>query len=204
MVPLSTIQLPPAYNATSAALASASFLIFDATRGVEVLGAAPTYDFMFAVSNAVHEAPVYAAAVDRLFLSQLAPTGFLPQLVVDLSGETPRLEEFLSDPPVYAPNGGTFAGGLIYWAASGGNMSIGGIEQRAGVRTLDPLTNKTETLLNNYFGYYFNTVDDIVVDAKGDVWFTDPRELQLSFLLYLWRFFLLAAFDILKMRKTPC
>jgi sugar lactone lactonase YvrE len=58
--------------------------------------------------------------------------------------------------------------------ASGGNDSIGGTEQRAGIRVLDPYTNKTTTLLNNYFGYYFNTVDDLFVDANGDVWFTDP------------------------------
>lgn len=58
--------------------------------------------------------------------------------------------------------------------ASGGNDSIGGTEQRAGIRTLDPYTNKTTTLLNNYFGWYFNTVDDLFVDSHGDVWFTDP------------------------------
>lgn len=63
----------------------------------------------------------------------------------------------------------------IYWGVSGGNTSIGGIEQRPGIATLDPLTNKTVTLLNNYFGYYFNTVDDLFVDERGDVWFTDPR-----------------------------
>lgn len=67
--------------------------------------------------------------------------------------------------------------------ASGGNNSIGGTEQRAGIRTLDPYTNKTTTLLNNYFGWYFNTVDDLFVDSKGDVWFTDPgtSSLFLSF-----------------------
>jgi sugar lactone lactonase YvrE len=30
------------------------------------------------------------------------------------------------------------------------------------------------TLLNNYFGYYFNCVDDLFVDKTGAVWFTDP------------------------------
>jgi sugar lactone lactonase YvrE len=63
----------------------------------------------------------------------------------------------------------------IYWGVSGGNNSIGGIASRPGIATLDPLTNKTEILLNNYFGYYFNTVDDLAVDSKGDIWFTDPR-----------------------------
>jgi sugar lactone lactonase YvrE len=37
------------------------------------------------------------------------------------------------------------------------------------------LTNKTVTLLNNYFGYYFNTVDDLFVHDNGDIFFTDPQ-----------------------------
>ena len=110
---------------------------------------------------------MYVPALNKLFLSQLAPpAGYLPQLVVDLNQDPPTLSEYLSDPPVYAPNGGTFYNGLIHWGmydhrelhdpanyiagASGGNSSIGGTEQRIGVRTLDPLTNKTTTLVNNY------------------------------------------------------
>ena len=113
-------------------------------------------------------------------LRQLAPPpGYLPQLVVDLNQEPPTLSEYLSDPPVYAPNGGTFHNGLIYWGASGGNNSIGGTEQRVGLRTLDPSTNKSTTILNNYFGYYFNTVDDLFVHPNGDIWFTDPCQSSL-------------------------
>lgn len=155
---------------------NADFLIFDEERAAELLGPKPTYELVFNVSMAVHEAPVYVPSQHKLYLSQLAPpTGFLPQLVVDLNQDPPTLSEFLSDPPVYAPNGGTFHNGLIYWGASGGNNSIGGTEQRSGIRTLDPSTNKTITLLNNYFGYYFNTIDDLFVDpADGSVWFTDP------------------------------
>ena len=68
-------------------------------------------------------------------------------------------------------------GVLLFWrallmgviGASVGNMSIGGMEQRPGIRTLDPITNNTGALLHNYFGYYFSAVDDSVMDAKGDV-----------------------------------
>ncbi|KAK3673792.1 hypothetical protein LTR78_006346 [Recurvomyces mirabilis] len=163
-------------NDTSFGLVStADFLVFD-QRAYDVLGANPTYDLVFNVSDAVHEAPVYVPSLNKLFVSQLAPpTGYLPQLVIDLNQDPPTLSEFISDPPVYAPNGGTFHNGLIYWGASGGNNSIGGTEQRSGIRTLDPHTNKTTTLLNNYFGFYFNTVDDLFVDATGAVWFTDPQ-----------------------------
>lgn len=164
-------------NDTSFHLVSgADFLVFDHKRGLEILGSCPSYDKVFNISNAVHEAPVYVPGLNKLFFSQLAPpTGFLPQLVLDLNQDPPTLSEFLSDPPVYAPNGATFHDGLIYWGASGGNNSIGGTEQRPGITTLDPQTNKTKTLLNNYFGYYFNTVDDLFVDKTGVVWFTDPQ-----------------------------
>jgi hypothetical protein len=154
----------------------ADILVFDQQRAFSVLSSAPTVQKLFNVSEAVHEAPVYVPSLNKLFLSQLAPPpGFLPQLVVDLNTEPPTLSEFISDPPVYAPNGGTYHNGLIYWGASGGNDSIGGTEQRSGLRTLDPLTNKSTTLLDNYFGLYFNTVDDLFVDSTGAVWFTDPQ-----------------------------
>ncbi|KAI9928522.1 hypothetical protein ASPWEDRAFT_336980 [Aspergillus wentii DTO 134E9] len=156
---------------------SADFIVFDKERGLEVLGSKPSYEYMFSVSDAVHEAPVYVASQNKLYLSQLAPPpGYLPQLVVDLNQDPPTLSEFLSDPPVYAPNGGTFYDGKVIWGASGGNNSVGGSEQRISLRTLDPQTNKTTSLVNNYFGFYFNTIDDLIVHPKtGDVWFTDPQ-----------------------------
>ena len=97
-------------------LNSSNFVVYDRARGLEILGSAPEYDLVFNVSSAVHEAPVYVPSLNKLFLSQLAPPpGYLPQLVVDLNQDPPTLSEFLSDPPVYAPNGGTFHNGLIYW-----------------------------------------------------------------------------------------
>lgn len=141
-------------NDTSFALVEKSdFLVFDREQGLDTLGPHPTYQYVFSVPFVVHEAPVYAPVQNKLFFSQLGPVGYLPQLVIDLNHSPPTLSEFLSDPPVYAPNGGTFHNGLIYWGAAGGNNSIGGIAQRQGIQTLDPATNKTTTLLNNYFGY---------------------------------------------------
>lgn len=118
-VTIDEIQWPDNYSATANAISSADFLVFDAQRGLEILGSNPTYDYMFNVSAAVHEAPVYWPAGNRLFMSQLAPPpGVLPQLEVNLDNDPPTLSEFLSNPPVYAPNGGTFHDGLVYWGLS--------------------------------------------------------------------------------------
>lgn len=149
-------------------LTNASFVVFDRARGLDYLGSNPTYDFIFEVSEAVHEAPVYIPSQNKLYLSQLAPpAGYLPQLVVDLNANPPTLSEYLPNPPVYAPNGGTSYGNgtQILFAASGGNNSIGSPpgEQRVSLRLIDPATNATTVLLNNYFGSYFNTIDDVAV-----------------------------------------
>jgi sugar lactone lactonase YvrE len=156
---------------------SADFIVFDKARGLEILGPNPSHEFVFKVSKAVHEAPVYVPSQNKLYLSQLAPPpGYLPQLVVDLNQNPPTLSEYLPDPPIYAPNGGTFANGLIIFGASGGNNSIGGAEQRVSIRTIDPATNKSTVLLNNYYGLYFNTIDDLAVHpGTGDIFFTDPE-----------------------------
>lgn len=162
-------------------LTNASFVVFDRNRGLEYLGSNPSYEFVFQVSEAVHEAPVYVPSQDKLYISQLAPPpGYLPQLVIDLKANPPTISEYLPNPPIYAPNGGTSYGNgtLILFAASGGNNSIGDppTEQRVSLRVLDPATNKSTILLNNYFGNYFNTMDDVAVHpTTGQIFFTDPN-----------------------------
>ena len=154
----------------------ADFVVFDKELAMQYLGPNPTYEFVFAVSPAVHEAPVYAPEQNLLFMSQLAPpTGVLPQLVVDLNVEPPTIADYLPDPPIYAPNGGTFRDGLIVFGASGGNDSLGGTEQRVSIQTVDPATNKSTVLLNNYYGYYFNNIDDLAMHpTTREIFFTDP------------------------------
>lgn len=157
-------------------LLEADFVVYDRELAMQYLGSNPSYEFVFAVSEAVHEAPVYAPEQNLLFLSQLAPpTGYLPQLVVDLNVSPPTLSEYLPDPPIYAPNGGTFRDGLIIFGASGGNDIIGGGEQRVSIRSVDPETNKSTVLLNNYYGFYFNNIDDVTVHpVSREIFFTDP------------------------------
>ncbi|KIW92526.1 uncharacterized protein Z519_06373 [Cladophialophora bantiana CBS 173.52] len=164
-------------------LQNASFVVFDRDRGLQYLGPEPTYEFVFQVGNSVHEAPVYVPSLNKLFMSQLPPVAapigtmyeYLPQLVVDLSQEPLTLQEYVTDPPIFAPNGGIYHNGQIIWASSGGFNNLNGTEQRIALHSVDPATNKSTVLLNNFFGFYFNNMDDVTVHpTSGDLFFTDP------------------------------
>ncbi|KAL8729328.1 MAG: hypothetical protein Q9166_004825 [cf. Caloplaca sp. 2 TL-2023] len=154
----------------------ADFVIFDEERGLPLLGDNPTNDFMFTVTERYHEGPVYAPEQNLLLFSQITPAGFLPQYSIDLGKDPLTISEYATSPPLYAANGATFHDGYIYWAVSGGNNSIFDPprEQRAGIYRTDPATGETVCLLNNYFGYYLNSPNDIIVASNGHIWFTDP------------------------------
>jgi len=145
-----TVDTPLTFGSTSVPndtsfglVEDADFLVFDQARAFELLGDSPTYEFVFEVSPAVHEAPVYVPSLNKLFMSQLAPpAGYLPQLVVDLNQDPPTLSEYLSDPPVYAPNGGTFHNGLIYWGKN--HRSCGMVQANSSKRPLVATTPSAE------------------------------------------------------------
>ncbi|RFU27733.1 hypothetical protein B7463_g8599, partial [Scytalidium lignicola] len=133
-IPYSQTNVP---NDTSfSLLASADFLVFDQTKGLQVLGENAKYEFMFALDEVVHEAPVYSPVNNKLYFSQLQEG--------------------------------------IYWAASGGNNSTEDSTSTPAIIKMDPTSNKATVLLNNYFGRYFNTIDDLFIDESGVIFFTDP------------------------------
>ncbi|KAH8645846.1 lactonohydrolase [Tricladium varicosporioides] len=155
-------------------VSNATFLIFDWAKAQAILGDTPTYEFMFTITTGGHEAPVYTPNTNELYFSDLA-TGVagLSQQVINLNNTPPTLGRMTASPPIYAPAGGRYRNGLIYYSAAGGNESLNNTTYRPGIYTLDPKTGKSEVLVNNYFGYYFNTCDDLDLDPEGNVWFTD-------------------------------
>lgn len=157
---------------------SADFIIFDQQRALEILGDSPTYDFIFNVSDYYHEAPVYVPTQNKIYKSQLKPSGFLPLYAIDLNKDPVTLETLELNPPLYAPNDAQYVNGSIYWAVAGSNNSIGNPprEQHSGIYKTDPATGDTICLLNNYFGYYFNGPNDLAVHKNGDIWFTDTSK----------------------------
>ena len=158
-----------------ALVADADFIIFDEERGREVLGDSPSIEFVFPTNPyAIHESPTFVPGLNKIFFSELSQS--LPQFVIDLNQHPPTLSEYFADPPIFAPNGGFFHSGKIYYSTAGSNVTVaGGPGQRPGIVTLDPWTNKSTTLLDNYYGLAFTDCNDIIVDpVTGFVWFTAP------------------------------
>jgi len=150
----------------------AEFVIFDATLAPDILGPYPMQTFMFELASSTHEGPVYVPESNELYISRLEHH-FLPQLVVDLNAEPPILLERTANPPIYAGAGARHKNGLIYYATLGGHEDLAGNVFRPGIYTLNTTSNQSVCLLNNYYGYYFNGVDDLDISPSGDIWFTD-------------------------------
>ena len=154
---------------------NASFLVFDQPRGLDILGPCPTLETIFTVEDVVHEAPVYVPGLNVLIASAVDPD-ILSQVIINLNSTPPTITDYTPNPPVYGVNGGRYKDGTVYWAVAGGSVTINSttIEQVPGIYTLDPFTNTTKPILNNYFGQRFNSPDDLVLDPNGDIFFTDP------------------------------
>lgn len=163
----------------------AQFIVFDAQRGGEILGSSPMLEHIFDTRNdSIHEAPVYVPGLNAIIFS-LPHEGIYDQQIINLNSTPPTLANYTTTPPVYAVNGGKYHKGTVYWGVEASYSfpsPVDGtiINQRPGLCALDPATGNVTTLLNNYFGTQFNSINDLFIDAIGDIWFTDSCKQSLS------------------------
>ncbi|KAI9776507.1 MAG: hypothetical protein M1839_009541 [Geoglossum umbratile] len=157
-----------------AQVAKADIVVFDKERGMKLLGQNPKFEKMFSVLPVIHEAPVYVPSQNKLYLTQDGPPGNLSSIVIDLDPNPPTMSFFQTNPPLYQPNGGIYKDGMVYWAVMGNNVSLpGGLKQRPGIARMDPVTKNVQWLLNSYYGFSYSGPNDLAMDSKGDIWFTD-------------------------------
>ena len=145
-------------------LANVSFIAFD-DRFFNIIGPSPQCDKIFNVSMAVHEAPCWIPSMNKLMV---APQNQSTQLLIDLNANPPTLMNFTSTPPLGSPNGAFLYQGKIIAGTNGFRN-----DTPPGLYSLDLQRNTSTPILNNYRGLKFATPDDLVVDAQGQVWFTD-------------------------------
>lgn len=102
--------------------------------------------------------------------SQLSPN-LLSQSVINLTAFPPTLSYKTAKPPLYSAEGGVSHNGLICYGVGDGNASY---IVRPGVSNLNASSGSSELSLNNYFGWNFNGINDLIVDpVNGDIRFTD-------------------------------
>ncbi|KAG8426767.1 hypothetical protein J3459_007815 [Metarhizium acridum] len=153
----------------------ADFIVYDKERGLEILGDEPTSEFAFEITPLFHDATVYDPYTNEVYFSQLSG-GEISLKVIDLSEKNPQVKRKKADPPLYSPTGGIYRNGLFYFCVGGSSPDVlgpDGTVARPGIYTLNATSGESHVLLNNYFGYYFSTCNDIAMDGEGNIWFTD-------------------------------
>lgn len=63
-------------------------------------------------------------------------------------------------------NGGTYANGKTYFATNGGSVR--------GLYEVDYRDGTAVPIVNNYHGRHLNSPNDLIVDSRSNIWFTDP------------------------------
>ncbi|SCV60335.1 uncharacterized protein FFFS_14904 [Fusarium fujikuroi] len=122
----------------------------------------------------VHDGTVYSPECNCIFMAELHPpkTGYSADAMpwvwrVNLNNTPPTTEKVYPSPQLTVPNGAYYHKGGIYWAQEG-NYTVPG-----GITRMDPLSLKTEVVLNNFYGHRFNSPNDVVITRDGVAYFTD-------------------------------
>jgi gluconolactonase len=142
----------------------------------EILG--PSFDITLALEEDfpfAHEAGVYFPQLDALFVTsnQFVREGQQNKVIVisklSRGSDGSWTREELDVPTIPYGNGGINYKDGILFCAQGSHTETGGLVWMAS----EP-PYRTEVIVDNYRGYPFNSVNDVVVHSDGSIWFTDP------------------------------
>ncbi|KAK2855647.1 hypothetical protein FQN49_004981 [Arthroderma sp. PD_2] len=168
-----------------------SFCVYDERFVKDVIGPAPKIQLVEERrekgEHFAHEAGVYIRATNSVYFT----SNFQTCDPIDLYGincDTHKIEK-LEYPEVVQANGACNYPGRIastYASARYGGearsqpdrilyCSQGDHSTPSGLVLVDPVTKESETLINNFHGREFSSVNDVVIHhGTGDIWFTDP------------------------------
>ncbi|KAL1981935.1 hypothetical protein VTN96DRAFT_1999 [Rasamsonia emersonii] len=157
-------------------LPNGGFIIYDDTF-LSILGPAPELD-VIAENDAypfAHEAGVYIPAHDEVWITsnQFKVAGKKKIQIAKLKrvggggSKTFTVEEV--DPGIEMANGGVNYREGVLFCEQGTFTNPGGLVY---MEATPPY--RTQTIISNYHGRWFNSVNDVVVHSDGSIWFTDP------------------------------
>ncbi|OAA56244.1 SMP-30/Gluconolaconase/LRE-like region [Niveomyces insectorum RCEF 264] len=125
-----------------------------------------------------HEAGVFIEHNNTLFITSNQyrhPTPSDPKKIqisrvhLPSDGSTAVRCEEIEPADVPMPNGGVNYEGGVLFCAQGTTTTPGGLV----LMDAEP-PYRTRTLVSNFYGRDFNSVNDVVVHSDGSIWFTDP------------------------------
>ncbi|KAK2749860.1 hypothetical protein FQN57_005275 [Myotisia sp. PD_48] len=175
-----------------------SFCVYDARFVSDIIGDNPKLQLISerraTREQFAHEAGVYIRSTNSVYFTSNFQTGDLIDLYA-INCETHKIEK-LNYPEVVQANGACNYPGKIASATARSTAtavanatvtdkhvepdrilycSQGDMTTASGLVLIDPMTGESETLLNNFHGREFSSVNDVVIHHEtGDMWFTDP------------------------------
>jgi gluconolactonase len=144
-----------------------SFVLYN-DKFLDLLGQSPKLNMIEERNyQFAHEAGVYIRRTDSVYFTANFQTCD-PVDLYAINCKTLKVEK-LTYPDVVNANGAChFNDGVLY--CSQGDRTI-----PSALVWVDPGSGKSETLVNNFRGRQFSSINDVVIHHEtGDIWFTDP------------------------------
>ncbi|KAK2764087.1 hypothetical protein FQN53_007097 [Emmonsiellopsis sp. PD_33] len=162
-----------------------SFVAYSLSFIPEIIGPTPSLTLVSSRASAptpdqfAHEAGVYIRSTNAIYFTSNYQTSD-PQIdlysIDAATWQITNLTHTAGFDTVTQPNGACNYNDKVLYCAQGEIDSSATNPSRASALVLvDPLTNTSQTLLNNFYGREFSSINDVVIHhPSGDIWFTDP------------------------------
>ncbi|PGG99005.1 gluconolactonase [Blastomyces parvus] len=170
----------------SRSFSSSSFVVYSEKFIQDVIGDNPQLSLVSSRKDTkdqfAHEAGVYIRSTNSIYFTSNYQTSDPRIDLYAITADTWQIEKLTSKPgfdTVSQPNGACNYQDKVLYCAQGDihrGKNGGGISSQPSALTLvDPVSGTAETLLNNFYGREFSSLNDVVVHhGTGDIWFTDP------------------------------
>jgi len=151
-----------------------AFAVYN-TGFLDIIGQTPKLDLLVENNDYpfAHEASVFVPTTNELYMSSnmfTDPTTKKTTIKVSkVSLSKHPLTAEIVNTTVSMPNGGVNRDNGIVWTAQGSMNDKGGLVQMS----VTPPYNTT-LLLDTFYGRQFNSLNDVVINDDGSIWFTDP------------------------------
>ncbi|KAI5286803.1 hypothetical protein KEM54_006497, partial [Ascosphaera aggregata] len=154
------------------------FVSYNARFDRDVLGAAPELVLVSARygdqhnfqkrDQFAHEAGVYIRSTNSIYFTSNFQTSDPEVHLYSIDAGTWMITKHDYD-DVHCANGACHWQDKLLYCVQGNH------EHPSALVAVDPKTSKSETILNNFYGRLFSSINDVVVHYHtGDIWFTDP------------------------------